>query len=70
MSRRKLTEAEKKRRKALFETVFINGKQKRVRKIQPDNMIDGYLIDDPVFLKEKEMWPELHEWEMRQDKID
>ena len=68
MSKRKLTaaeKAEKKHRRAMFETVFINGKQRRIRKAQSDNM-----INDPVFLKENEMWPELHEWQQRQDKID
>lgn len=68
MKNRKLTaaeKAEKKRRKMMFETVFVNGKQKRIRKCPSDD-----LINDPIFLKENEMWPELHEWEMRQDKID
>jgi hypothetical protein len=50
----------KKRRKAEFRTVFINGKQKRVRR---PPMIDGMDVDefirrnaDPVFLHEHEMW--------------
>jgi len=59
--------AEKKRRRAMYETIFINGKQKRVRKSQPDNEIDGCPIDDPIYFKENEMWSELHEWEMRRD---
>ncbi len=61
--KRRLTAAEKaakKRRKAEFQTVFINGKQKRVRR-RPT--IDGMEVDefirrnaDPVFLHEMEMW--------------
>ncbi|MEZ6061952.1 MAG: hypothetical protein R3C19_16525 [Planctomycetaceae bacterium] len=63
MSRRKLTSAEKRRkkeRKTAFMTVFINGKQRRVRRPQ---MIDGLPVDefiaqnvDPVWLHENGMW--------------
>jgi hypothetical protein len=61
--KRKLTAAEKaakKRRKAEFQTVFINGKQKRIRR---PPTIDGMDVDefirrnaDPIFLHEMEMW--------------
>lgn len=61
--RRKLTGAEKRarrERKANFQTVFINGKQKRIRRPQ---QINGQPIDefirgnaDPVWLHEHEMW--------------
>jgi predicted RNase H-like HicB family nuclease len=61
--KRRLTAAEKaakKRRKAEFRTVFINGKQKRVRR---PPTIDGMDVDefirrnaDPIFLHEMEMW--------------
>jgi 16S rRNA U516 pseudouridylate synthase RsuA-like enzyme len=61
--KRKLTAAEKaakKRRKAEFQTVFINGKQKRIRR---PPTIDGMDVNefirrnaDPLFLHEMEMW--------------
>jgi predicted RNase H-like HicB family nuclease len=61
--KRRLTAAEKaakKRRKAEFQTVFINGKQKRVRR---PPTIDGMSVDefirrnaDLIFLHEHEMW--------------
>lgn len=66
--KRKLTaaeRAEKKRRKAEFQTVFINGKMKRVRR---PPTIDGMSVDefirrnaDPIFLHEMEMWEFLEE---------
>lgn len=53
--------AEKRRRKAEFETVFINGKQKRVRRAQP--LVDGLPADefirrnaDPIWLHQNELW--------------
>jgi hypothetical protein len=61
--KRKLTAAEKaakKRRRAEFRTVFVNGKMKRVRR---PPMIDGMDADefirrnaDPIFLHAMEMW--------------
>lgn len=61
--KRRLTAAEKaakKLRKAEFQTVLINGKQKRVR---GPSTIDGMTVDefirrnaDPIFLHEMEMW--------------
>jgi hypothetical protein len=63
LSRRKLTareKAEKKRRKAQFMTIFINGKQKRVPR---PPTIDGISVDefvlrnaDPIRLHQNEMW--------------
>ena len=60
---RKLTareKAEKKRRKREFMTIFINGKQKRVRR---PPTIDGIPVDefiarnaDPIWLHQNEMW--------------
>jgi hypothetical protein len=51
---------EKERRKKEFHTVFINGKQKRIRR---DPKIDGLPVDefikrnaDPVWLHQNEMW--------------
>ena len=62
--KRKLTAAEKrekKRRRELFETVFVGGKQKRVKRIQP--LIEGIPQDefirrnaDPIWLHQNEMW--------------
>ena len=60
--KRKLTDtekAEKKRRKKEYETIFRNGKQKRVKR----STIDGIPIDEfiksiatPIGLHENEMW--------------
>ncbi len=61
--KRKLTAAEKaeeKRRRQEYMTIFINGKQKRVRR---PPTIDGMDVDefirrnaDPIWLHQKEMW--------------
>ncbi len=61
--KRKLTAAEKqarKERRKKFMTIFINGKQKRVRR---PPMIDGMDVDefirrnaDPMWLHQNEMW--------------
>ena len=61
--KRKLSKAEKqarRERKARFETIFINGKQKRVRRPVE---IEGIPIDefisrnaDPIWLHQNEMW--------------
>ncbi len=61
--KRKLTaaeKAEKKRRRELYQTVFIGGKQKRVRR---EPTIEGLPVDefirrnaDPVWLHQNEMW--------------
>ncbi|HLM69542.1 MAG TPA: hypothetical protein VK358_18515 [Longimicrobium sp.] len=65
---RKRTAAEraaKKRRKAEFQTVFVGGKQKRVRR---PPTIDGMSVDefirrnaDLIFLHEHEMWELMEE---------
>lgn len=61
--KKKLTPAqrrERKRRKEEFQTIFINGKQKRVRR---EPMVDGLPVDefirrnaDPIWLHQHEMW--------------
>ena len=61
--KRKLTaaeKAEKMRRQKEFMTIFINGKQKRVRR---PPTIDGVDVDDfikrnadPIWLHQNEMW--------------
>ena len=61
--KRKLTAAEKRekrRRRAEFMTIFVNGKQKRVRR---PPTIDGMEVDefilrnaDPIWLHQNEMW--------------
>ena len=61
--KRKLTAAEKrarKERKKNFMTIFVNGKQKRVRRPQ---LIEGLPVDefiarnaDPIWLHQNEMW--------------
>ena len=61
--KRKLTpaeKAEKKRRRREYMTIFINGKQKRVKR---PPTIDGLDVDtfirrnaDPIWLHQNEMW--------------
>jgi hypothetical protein len=73
--KRKLTpkeKSEKKRRQKEYMTIFINGKQKRVKR---PPTIDGMPVDefiqrnaDPIFLLQNGMCEELHEWEMERDK--
>lgn len=55
--------AAKKRRKEEYRTIFINGKQKRVRR---EPMIDGLPVDefirrnaDPIWLHQNEMWEDI-----------
>ena len=52
-----------KRRQRKFKTIFVNGKQKRVKR---STTIDGMDVDefiarnaDPIFLVENEMWEQL-----------
>ena len=62
-TKRKLTaaeKAEKKRRQKEYMTIFINGKQKRVKR---PPTVDGIDIDDfirrnadPIWLHQNEMW--------------
>lgn len=61
--KRKLTTAEKaakKQRRLEYETIFINGKQKRVKR---EALIAGVPVDefmlnnaDPIWLHQNEMW--------------
>lgn len=63
MEQRKLTpeeKAAKRKRRLEFQTIFINGKMKRIRR---EPMIDGLSVDefirrnaDPIFCHENEMW--------------
>jgi hypothetical protein len=65
--KKKLTPAQKaakKKRREEYMTVFMNGKQKRVKR--PPH-VDGIPVDeyirnnaDPVWLQQNEMWEELH----------
>lgn len=64
--------AEKKRRKLEFMTIFINGKQKRVRR---PPTIDGMDAEefisrnaDPIWLHQNERWDILHEREMEEQR--
>ena len=67
--KRKLTaaeKAEKKRRRAEYMTIFVYGKQKRVKRPQ---MIDGMTVDefvrrnaDPIWLHQNEMWEDMPEF--------
>lgn len=78
--KRKLTPAEKRakaRRKAEFMTIFVNGKQKSVRRpvlvegMDPDEFIRRNA--DPIWLHQNEMWeymPEFAESEVESDDDD
>ena len=64
--------AAKKKRRDEFMTVFINGKQKRVRR--PSTIV-GMDVDefirrnaDPIFLLQNEMYEELYEWELEHNR--
>jgi hypothetical protein len=67
--KRKLTaaeKAEKKRRRAEYVTILVNGKQRRVKRAP---MIDGMIVEefiranaDPIWLHENEMWDEMPEF--------
>ena len=57
--------AEKRRRQREYMTIFINGKQKRVKR---EPMIEGLPVDefilrnaDPIWLVQNGMYEELHE---------
>lgn len=66
--KRKLTtaeKAEKKRRRKEYMTIFINGKQKRVKR---PITIDGMDVDefirknaDPIWLHQNEMWEHMND---------
>jgi hypothetical protein len=72
--KRKRTAAEKaetKRRRQEWMTVFVNGKQKRVKR---PPTIDGVPVDefirnnaDPLWLLREGMFEELHRWEQERD---
>ena len=72
--KRKLTaaqRAEKKRRKELYQMVFIGGRQKRVRR---PPLVDGMPLDefirrnaDPIWLHENGYWEFLQSGENRED---
>ena len=72
--KRKLTAAEKrekKRRRREYMTIFINGKQKRVKR---EPTIDGLPVDefirqnaDPIWLLQNEMYEELYERKRQRD---
>lgn len=67
--KRKLSPAEKcekRRRQMEYMTIFVNGKQKRVKRPQT---IDGMNIDtfvslnaDPIWLHQNELWEEMDEY--------
>ena len=71
--KRKLTpaeKAEKKRRRREYMTIFVNGKQKQVKR---EPTIEGIPVDefirrnaDPIWLLQNEMYEELHQWEQEQ----
>ncbi len=74
--KRKLTAQEKenkKRRKLEYMTIFINGKQKRVKR---PPTIDGMPVDefillnaDPIWLHQNEMWHILESEEYKKNNI-
>jgi len=53
-------------------TIFVNGKQKRVKR---EPTVDGIPVDDfilikadPIFLLQNEMYEELYQWEQQQER--
>lgn len=72
--KRKLTpaeKAEKKRRRREYMTIFVNGKQKRVKR---PPTVDGVPVEefirknaDPIWLLQNEMYEELYQWEQKRD---
>jgi len=73
MSHRKLTaqqKAERKRRRAEFMTIFVNGKQKRVRRPQTIDGIDAHEFmlrnADTIWLHQNEMWELISEGDSAQ----
>jgi len=72
--KRKLTpaeKAEKKRRMREYTTIFVNGKQKRVKR---EPTVDRIPVDefirmnaDPIPLLQNEMYEELYQWEQQQE---
>ena len=72
--KRKLTsaeKAEKKRRRREYMTIFVNGKQKRIKR---PPTVDGIPVDeflrnsaDPIWLLQNEMYEELYQWEQARD---
>jgi hypothetical protein len=63
--------AEKKRRMREYMTIFVNGKQKRVKR---EPTVDGIPVDefirmnaDPIWLLQNEMYEELYQWEQQQE---
>lgn len=72
--KRKLTAAEKAEKKRLqreYMTIFVNGKQKRVKR---PPTIDGIPVDefirnnaDPIWLLQEGMYEEFYQWEQERD---
>ncbi len=72
--KRKLTreeKAEKKRRQREYMTIFVNGKQKRVKRPSTAEGMptDEFIRDnaDPIWLLQNEMYEELYQWELERD---
>jgi len=64
--------AEKKRMRNESMTIFVNGKQKRVKR---EPTVDGIPVDDfirinadPIWLLQEEMYEELYQWEQQQER--
>ncbi|MEX0867102.1 MAG: hypothetical protein WD030_07065 [Pirellulales bacterium] len=58
--KRKLSKAEKKAkrlRKQQYETIFINGKQKRVKR---EPLIDGHTVDEYIAINADDVWLHQH----------
>ena len=73
--KRKRTPAQKAHKKLMrkkYEWVFVNGKQKRVKRAPA---VDGTPVEeftrnnaDPIWLLQNEMYEELYEWEQRENR--
>ncbi len=75
--KRKLTAAEKaakEKRREEYMTIFVNGKQKRVKR---PPTVDGLSVEefirrnaDPIWLHQNEMWEELNRREMEDEVME
>jgi hypothetical protein len=65
--------AERRRRREEYMTIFIGGKQKRVKRpatvegMDVDEFIRRNANADPIWLHQNEMWEVLHELEMAEE---
>jgi 16S rRNA U516 pseudouridylate synthase RsuA-like enzyme len=74
--KKKLTPAQKAHKRLMrekYQWIFVNGKQKRVRRAPT---VEGLPVDefirrnaDPIWLMQHEEYEELHAWQLQQDQL-